>query len=99
MLESYINQYYAEGQELPEEVLLPFTLEGREGLADLLSERRGKRLHVLVPERGEKRALVAMANKNAELSFLARKDQERSQIRQMLGQRRNRLSIPSLRTR
>ena len=34
---------------------------------------------MLVPERGEKRALVAMANKNAELSFLARKDQERSQ--------------------
>ena len=79
VLESYINQYYAEGQELPEEVLLPFALEGREGLADLLSERRGKRVNVLVPERGEKRALVAMANKNAELSFQARKDRERSQ--------------------
>ena len=34
---------------------------------------------MLVPERGEKRALVAMAHKNAELSFLARKDRERSQ--------------------
>jgi excinuclease ABC subunit C len=79
ILESYINQYYAEGQELPEEVLLPFALEGREGLADLLSERRGKRVSVLVPERGEKRALVAMATKNAELSFQARKDRERSQ--------------------
>ena len=79
VLESYINQYYAEGQELPEEVLLPFALEGREGLSDLLSERRGKRVNVLVPERGEKRALVAMANKNAELSFQARKDRQRSQ--------------------
>ena len=79
ILESYVNQYYAEGSEIPDEVLLPFALEGREGLADLLSERRGKRASVLVPERGEKRALVAMANKNAELSFQARKDRERSQ--------------------
>jgi excinuclease ABC subunit C len=79
ILESYINQYYAEGQDIPEELLLPFTLEGREGLADLLSERRNRRVSVLVPERGEKRALVAMANKNAELSFQARKDRERSQ--------------------
>jgi excinuclease ABC subunit C len=79
ILESYINQYYAEGQEIPEEVLLPFPLEGREGLADLLSERRGRRVQVLVPERGEKRALVAMANKNAELSFQARRDREHSQ--------------------
>jgi excinuclease ABC subunit C len=79
ILESYVNQYYAEGQEIPEEVLLPFPLEGREGLADLLSERRGRRVLVLVPERGEKRALVAMANKNAELSFQARRDREHSQ--------------------
>ena len=43
VLESYINQYYAEGQELPEEVLLPLALEGHEGLADLLSERRQAR--------------------------------------------------------
>jgi excinuclease ABC subunit C len=79
ILESYINQYYAEGQDIPEELLLPFTIEGREGLADLLSERRGRRVSVLVPERGEKRALVAMAEKNAELSFQARKERERSQ--------------------
>jgi len=79
ILESYINQYYAEGDDIPEEVLLPFDLEGREGLADLLSERRGKRVSVLVPERGEKRALSAMASKNAELTFRARQDREQSQ--------------------
>jgi excinuclease ABC subunit C len=79
ILESYVNQYYAEGAEIPEEILLPFDLEGGEGLADLLGERRGKRVSVLVPERGEKRALVAMANKNAELSFRARRERERSQ--------------------
>jgi excinuclease ABC subunit C len=79
ILESYINQYYADGHEIPEEILLPFELEGRDGLAELLGERRGKRVSVLVPERGEKRGLVAMANKNAELSFRARRERERSQ--------------------
>lgn len=79
ILESYVNQYYAEGHDIPEEVLLPFDLEGRDGLADLLSERRGKRVGVVVPERGEKRGLVAMANKNAELSFRARREREHSQ--------------------
>lgn len=79
ILESYVNQYYAEAHDIPEEVLLPFDLEGCDGLADLLSERRGKRVGVLVPERGEKRGLVAMANKNAELSFRARREREHSQ--------------------
>jgi excinuclease ABC subunit C len=79
ILESYVNQYYGEGHEIPEEVLFPCDLEGGEGLAELLGERRGKRVGILVPERGEKRALVAMANKNAELSFHARRDREQSQ--------------------
>jgi excinuclease ABC subunit C len=95
ILESYINQYYAEGQDIPEELLLPFMIEGREGLADLLSERRNRRVSVLIPERGEKKALVAMANKNAELSFQARKDRERSQ-QSTLEQLQERLHLRNL---
>jgi excinuclease ABC subunit C len=95
ILESYVNQYYAEGHDIPEEVLLPFDLEGREGLADLLSERRGKRVGVLVPERGEKRGLVAMADKNAELSFRARREREHSQ-QAILQQVQERLHLRNL---
>lgn len=69
ILESYIVQYYAEGSFVPEEILLPCFLEGEVPLADILSERRGNRLIILVPQRGEKRQLLLMAQKNAELSF------------------------------
>ncbi|HSP77410.1 MAG TPA: excinuclease ABC subunit UvrC, partial [Myxococcaceae bacterium] len=66
LLPSFVNLYYDQGSFVPEEVLLPLEPESLEGLESLLSERRGDKVRVLVPKRGEKHALVLMAAKNAE---------------------------------
>jgi excinuclease ABC subunit C len=73
LLPSFVNLYYDHGSFVPEEVLLPLEPESLEGLEALLTERKGERVRVLVPKRGEKHELVLMAAKNAEQSFAERK--------------------------
>jgi excinuclease ABC subunit C len=73
LLPSFVNLYYDQSSFVPEEVLLPIDLESLEGLESLLSERKGDKVRVLVPKRGEKHDLVLMAAKNAEQAFTERK--------------------------
>ncbi|WP_257456226.1 excinuclease ABC subunit UvrC [Archangium lipolyticum] len=73
LLPSFVNLYYDQGNFVPEEVLLPLDIEEREGLEALLTERKGERVRVMVPKRGEKRDLVEMAQKNAEQATIERR--------------------------
>ncbi|MBZ4416977.1 excinuclease ABC subunit UvrC [Myxococcus sp. RHSTA-1-4] len=94
LISSFVNLYYDQGSFVPEEVLLPLEPDdGTEGLEVLLSERRGERVRMLVPKRGEKHDLVQMAVKNAEQAFLERRrtkdetDGVLSRLQQKLGLR------------
>jgi excinuclease ABC subunit C len=70
LLLSFVNLYYAQGNLVPDEVLLPEALEGEgEALAELLTERRGNKVRVLVPRRGERSRLLDMARANASQAF------------------------------
>lgn len=69
LLSSFLVQYYRGAAAIPAEVLVPLDLEDRDALAELLSEMRGSKVSVHFPQRGELRALVAMAERNAESSF------------------------------
>jgi excinuclease ABC subunit C len=51
--------------ELPREILLPGEFPDREVLEEVLSERAGRKVRLLVPVRGEKRRLVELASSNA----------------------------------
>ncbi|MCP3103188.1 excinuclease ABC subunit UvrC [Myxococcus sp. K15C18031901] len=94
LLASFVNLYYDQGSFVPEEVLLPLEPEdGIQGLESLLSERKGERVRVLIPKRGEKHDLVLMGAKNAEQAFIERRrtkdetDQVLSRLQQRLGLR------------
>ncbi|HEX2141508.1 MAG TPA: excinuclease ABC subunit UvrC [Candidatus Limnocylindria bacterium] len=65
VLTSFLQQYYAATERPPREVLVPLAPAEADGLAAFLAERRGSRVTVHVPERGEKRRLVALATQNA----------------------------------
>jgi excinuclease ABC subunit C len=80
-LSSFINQYYADNPHIPREVLLPCPLEDAESLAELLSDLKGRRVSVEVPQRGDKRHLVQLAMKNAELSYHKEHSQEEQRRR------------------
>src|SRR6195256_6341916 len=58
LLMSFLDQYYESGAFIPKELLLPRPLPDLEARDALMSERKGERVHVHVPERGEKARLI-----------------------------------------
>ena len=75
---SLLTQFYQGLRFVPDEILLPVTLEDREAREEYLSERKGKRVDIGCPHRGDKRHLVQMAAENARQSFAERHDQEKA---------------------
>jgi excinuclease ABC subunit C len=72
-----LTQFYQGQRFLPDEILLPVSLEDSAVRADYLGERKGKRMTILCPQRGDKRRLVEMAEENARQSFAERHDREK----------------------
>jgi excinuclease ABC subunit C len=62
-------QYYTSGNYVPVEIHVPVDWEDREILEQLLSEQRRHRVHILDPQRGPKRELIDLVEKNAKLGF------------------------------
>ncbi len=79
LLGSFLLQYYSETAVIPNEVLIPIPLEEAETLGEILSEQKGSRVHVLHPVRGEKKALVDIAARNAKNSFDEKRLAEQAQ--------------------
>ena len=65
VLGSFLQQYYAATERPPRDVLLPMPPSDAEALSSFLSERRGSRVALAVPARGEKRRMVQLATQNA----------------------------------
>ncbi len=72
VLGALVKQLYIDQQYVPRAILVPVDFSDRQALADLLSERTGHRIEVLVPQRGEKRSLVDLAGQNAKQSYTQR---------------------------
>ena len=88
---SLLTQFYQGQRFVPDEILLPVTLEDRQAREEYLAERKGKRVEIINPQRGDKRHLVQMAEENAKQSFSERHDQEKARetmLRELQGQLR-----------
>src|SRR5579885_3220478 len=64
-----LKQLYLEQQYAPRTIETPVDFEDREALEELLSERRGRRVEIHLPQRGEKRAMLKLVEANAKNSF------------------------------
>ncbi len=67
VLAAFITQKYFSDREYPPEVFLGEAVEDLEIIEQILSESAGRRVRLRVPERGEKAALAAMAERNSHL--------------------------------
>ncbi len=65
LLGAVIPQYYLARGSFPKQILLPLELEETDELAELLSNRAGRRVQLLTPRRGAKAELIQLANRNA----------------------------------
>jgi excinuclease ABC subunit C len=68
VLQAAILQFYDQ-RVPPAEIHLPMAVDDSDDLEAWLSGRAGRRVRLLVPQRGDKRALVELATRNAELAY------------------------------
>jgi excinuclease ABC subunit C len=80
---------------VPDEILLPFAIEGVASFSEWLVDRHGRKMAVRVPERGERRRLVEMANRNAEEALRERGSREEAR-RKVLAEIQQKLHLQRL---
>lgn len=96
LLEGFLQQFYSrEGVLLPDELLLPLWPEAHEGLQAWLNERKGRQVHLRVPQRGDKAQLLEMAHRNAASAAEHQQQAEASQ-QALLGQLQQALGLKAL---
>lgn len=67
ILTSFVKQFYAGTPFVPRELLIQEELEDSEVISRWLSGKRGQKVHIVTPKKGEKERLVELAGKNAAL--------------------------------
>jgi len=67
--EALLKQLYLNHQYLPGRIHVPADFEGREELEEFLSDLRAKKVEIATPQRGTKKALLALVETNAKHSF------------------------------
>ena len=98
LLSSFVGLYYDMNVVPPDEVLLPFAIDDAELKAEWLAEKRtGRRrkVEICVPQRGDRRKLVELAQKNAAASFTSRRN-AREDTEVALGKLQRRLKLARL---
>lgn len=75
ILSSFIKQFYAGTPYIPSELMLPEEIEDRQVIEEWLAKKRGYKVHLKVPKKGNKEKLVELAEKNA--AMVLKTDKER----------------------
>src|SRR5437773_2301671 len=95
ILEAAIEQFY-ELRMAPPDIHVPGAPAEQDALEAWLSERAGRKVRILVPQRGEKRGLVDLANRNAELAYQRRFNQAAAAQYDALNTLQAVLALPTL---
>jgi excinuclease ABC subunit C len=69
LLEAFVLEYYGSAPSVPPQIVVPRDVGETSVLAEFLTDRRGSRVEVRAPERGEKRRLQELATQNARLAL------------------------------
>lgn len=75
IMTSFVKQFYAGTPFIPRELILSEALEDQEVIEEWLSSKRGQKVYIKVPVKGEKERLVELARKNA--SMVLQQDAEK----------------------
>jgi excinuclease ABC subunit C len=97
--EEFVLQYYASAIAVPPQVIVPRTATATATLAEALSERRGAPVEVRHAERGDKRRILELAERNARLALdqdRLRSERRRSQRIEALGRLQRALEMDAI---
>jgi excinuclease ABC subunit C len=95
VLEAALQQFY-ELRGAPPEVHVPAEPDNCDALETWLEEKSGRRVRIVVPQRGDKRGLVDLANRNAALAYQNRFNQATAAQYDALETLRAVLALPAL---
>lgn len=95
ILGSALMQYYDSGADIPDEVIIDREIEDMESAAIALSEKRGRKVSVTCPQRGEKTELAEIAVKNASMRLEQKNRREKDTDTALLEIQRT-LNLPTL---
>ncbi|MGH9848400.1 MAG: excinuclease ABC subunit UvrC [Blastocatellia bacterium] len=90
-----LAQYYTIGNYIPLEIHTPVDWEDRPVLEQVLSAKRGRRVQILDPQRGKKREMIDLVEKNAKLGFEQRFRVIKPDWTKVLAELQDILSLPS----
>lgn len=65
ILSSFVKQFYNEQEYIPKELIIEDEIEDSSILEEWLSSKKGQKVTIRVPQKGEKKSLVEMVRKNA----------------------------------
>jgi len=95
VLEAAIQQFY-ELRGAPAEIYVPAEPADRDELETWLSDRVGRKVRIVVPQRGEKRGFVDLANRNAALAYQTRFNRAQTAQYDALETLQHVLALPAL---
>jgi len=72
VLGAFLKQFYAQASFIPREILVPEPVAEAELIEEWLTARRGEKVRLTQPKRGEKKGLVDLASENARVSMQER---------------------------
>ncbi len=99
VLEAFALEYYGSAPSIPPQLVVPPDAGDTEALEQFLSERRGARVEVRTPERGEKKRLQELAAQNARVALesdVIQAEQKRLRRVEALEELRETLNLESL---
>jgi excinuclease ABC subunit C len=99
ILEAFCLEYYGNAPSIPPQLVVPPDVGDVAALGDWLSSRRGARVEVRAPARGEKKRLAELAAQNATLALeseTAQSEQKRLRRVEALEELREALNLESL---
>jgi excinuclease ABC subunit C len=95
VLHAALTQFY-ELRVPASEINLPAAIEDVEAVEEWLTARAGRRVRIVIPQRGDKRALVELATRNAELAYRTRFNETTAAHFDALETLRTRLNLPAI---
>ncbi len=84
ILRSFLVQFY-DGKQAPRQLILSHDVDDKELLAEVLTEAAGRKVEILVPQRGEKAELVAGAVRNAREALARKMSESATQAKLLAG--------------
>jgi excinuclease ABC subunit C len=94
LFSALLKQLYLDGGHIPGIIHVPVDFEDREALEALLAERRGRKVEIHTPQRGQKRQMLLLAETNAQHSFLQRFRVRKPSAKQISEALRDALNLP-----